>query len=637
MLLIIQTLEYEMLSKRKLPRNEVSFTMFRQLQLLAVKEIWVLFANRETVDVDVRLLAWSIGHALQEGRYADAVSQSGALSEQQYGEITDYRLSAQLVALVKKVPFKDSSLDPEGNAFAKYLQAESDCCENNKVLRLFAALMNGTSTDERCICEDAQRVTRILMRAQHYVKKAIGNKPPLAKIYEMCRFGTGAAVGIHGNSTHLLRKLSEPKWTCTRVAAPYVKAAAKLSPMFWEALGLGEEATLIPKLQCRQGDRGLYEHFNTKHEVEAKRLYDLWLSPNHAEELFDEAMETRISYVEHDLINFVLKQADCHRAVGNQPLLNTFIQLGTGDWMFDALKRVGIDLRYGAEELNGPLAFLGSSCEGLPFSTIDLRSASDTLCIGICKLLLPPAWFNFLNNIRTPGFQTKQMEARYEKFVAMGNGFCFPLETLIFWSLVQAVYDHNELPDRTCAVYGDDIIVYQSAALELIEVLEVAGFDTNTSKTFVYGPFRESCGQDFFNGVNVRPFVLDEVIENWGQVYHLINSLRNKGYRALAEKLIELVPEKRRLYRHRPGTSDSAIEVPEDVFLASPFTKWNKDLQCWSWKERFTVPVQDQETYDERVHLRVALNGGTPDSETGTVVGTKRRETRTFVRWVAHG
>jgi len=66
----------------------------------------------------------------------------------------------------------------------------------------------------------------------------------------------------------------------------------------------------------------------------------------------------------------------------------------------------------------------------------------------------------------------------------------------------------KERPD-TCApgnygVFGDDIIVQTSSASDMFRLLRLSGFTVNQSKTFVKGPFRESCGADFHEGVNIR-------------------------------------------------------------------------------------------------------------------------------------
>lgn len=61
---------------------------------------------------------------------------------------------------------------------------------------------------------------------------------------------------------------------------------------------------------------------------------------------------------------------------------------------------------------------------------------------------------------------------------------------------------------HSISVYGDDIIVPVDEARSLINYLSILGFQTNVDKTYLSGNFRESCGGDFLNGIDVRPFFL---------------------------------------------------------------------------------------------------------------------------------
>lgn len=626
-----------MSSSRKAPRYAVSFTKFRRLQLTAISSLRLHFTAEEcTAPVDAKLIAIALECALVEARYADAVALSGALLEQQYENPRSYRLAAQIAALVKKVPFNCPELDPDAKALEKFLQNEAECRAFNEVLNNFNAFYNGTLHNAE-LCEDAQRIFTLLHSARTHMYKALGNKPPLGRIYGMCRFGSGSSVKVHGEATHLLRKLTSDVWTVSHAASSHARAALKAAPMAWYALGL--DPSVIPQLYA--DDQALYS-------THPSMFYADTPIGASSEDAFDDAFLKRIEYADYDLITCVPKNADCSRTVGTQPLLNMFLQLGAGDYLRDYVlrDRCGIDIRTAQTEVNGPLALLASFCSGLTLATIDLSSASDMLIIALMRFLLPPQWFAFLNSIRTPSYRMPWdqpgQETRYEKFCAMGNGFCFPLETLVFWSLTQAVYDYNCTPDRTCAVYGDDIIVYQSAALELIELLSCVGFSTNVQKTFVFGPFRESCGQDFFNGVNVRPVVLDEIIEHESQAYHIINSLQRKGYTYLAEQMRNVLPEGA-LKRPYPGPTTTALEVPLDEFMASRHAVWTRPkdekepwYQSWSWKEFLPIAISDYDEYDAAGHMPSALSGASSGLD-GVPTFALRRKTSVFVRRVAHG
>jgi hypothetical protein len=77
---------------------------------------------------------------------------------------------------------------------------------------------------------------------------------------------------------------------------------------------------------------------------------------------------------------------------------------------------------------------------------------------------------------------------------------------------------------KNFGVFGDDIIVVKPAFRWVVRLLELLGFTVNSKKTFVEGPFRESCGQDWFNGQPCRPVYIKR-LSTAQDVYVAINTL----------------------------------------------------------------------------------------------------------------
>lgn len=205
----------------------------------------------------------------------------------------------------------------------------------------------------------------------------------------------------------------------------------------------------------------------------------------------------------------VPKTARTERACGKEPSLNGFYQLGLGRVLRQRLKSIGFDLDDG-QSVHQRMA-RSASLTG-DFATLDLSSASDTICSNLVKLLLPQKWFQALNDLRSPFTRVNGRWVRLEKFSSMGNGYTFELETLIFAALAAVVYKNDSaLPGKNLFVYGDDIIVPTEAGLDVKAILEFCGFSLNSRKSFLSGEFRESCGGDFFRGEAVRPFLLEEL------------------------------------------------------------------------------------------------------------------------------
>jgi len=218
-------------------------------------------------------------------------------------------------------------------------------------------------------------------------------------------------------------------------------------------------------------------------------------------------------------VTFVPKNAKTHRTIAVEPHVNGYAQLGIAELLRIALRRAGIDLATQADNNRS----LAGVAESLDLVTIDLKAASDTVSRSVIWNLLPEAWAALLDTIRSPYGDLDGVEFEYAKFSSMGNGCTFELETLLFLALVRAS------GSKVWAVFGDDIICERSVASTLQGALAFLGFTVNVEKTFLDGPFRESCGYDYFHGVNVRPFFWKELdVTLWWKIANDLRSLSFK-------------------------------------------------------------------------------------------------------------
>jgi hypothetical protein len=224
----------------------------------------------------------------------------------------------------------------------------------------------------------------------------------------------------------------------------------------------------------------------------------------------------------------VPKNSEIGRTCCTEPLLNMFFQQATGSFLEERLKRWGISLARQPGQ-NRELTRQGSLHGG--FATIDLSSASDSISVDLCKWLLPPSVWKWLRLFRSDFTRLPNGENVSLKMVStMGNGFTFPLETIIFSAAVRAVYILKGLnpqcgaSDANYGVFGDDIIVQSDCAHSVIRLIGRLGFKVNEGKTFTSGPFRESCGYDYYKGVNIRPIYIKS-LEQSHDVYSAFNRL----------------------------------------------------------------------------------------------------------------
>jgi hypothetical protein len=483
-------------------------------------------------------------------QWSNVISTVESLEIQQYSGILDQYVKTQLVALVKKYPFTTDELpgfDPEATAWKKFQSAEHRC---RRINQRSALLRNGVGFP----------YGDILSSAQGYIRSVLGEVPNMEKIYDLCDFGPGASVRVSGDLTNFGRKFLAKKWTVTRLALSYATSAL---------------------------------YFNE--QIRNLVMRDLSLT-DRSREKFSDLVRARVELVTHNNINFVPKTFKTFRSIASEPLLNGFLQKGIDLYLRQRLAGAGLDLRDQAS--NQRMAREGSLGGFNSYSTLDLSSASDSISDSVVKTLLPSDWYDLLQSCRAHQYKFKGKIYSYHKFVSMGNGFCFPLQTLIFASICHAVCMANNAP-VDFRVYGDDIIVRQSEALSVIEVLRYLGFRTNPDKTNIFGPFRESCGADWYSGQDIRPAYLDFRFSDVRDLYKFHNAALRSTFTAslvydeVAEDLREACPPRFRFVRPYHGNADGAFTVPLDVAMHSPFVRWSKKSWSWHWKEVNSSSVPD--------------------------------------------
>jgi len=274
--------------------------------------------------------------------------------------------------------------------------------------------------------------------------------------------------------------------------------------------------------------------------------------------------------VEGSRLSFVPKNDKISRCICTEPTLNTYYQLGLADHLNRRLlSRFGIDLLE-QQFKNRDLARLGSLTGSL--ATLDLSSASDSISLKMVEQFFPAdfvRWLKLLRCERTniPGRGVVELHM----ISSMGNGYTFPLETIIFCCAVQACADWRGIPlgpskfGNTWGVFGDDIICPSAIADDVIYLLSLLGFRLNLDKSFVEGPFRESCGSDFYLGAPIRGIYLKR-LDSYHSRYSAINQLiRFETQTGLAlPNLIKLILGETpvRLFVPRWANLDSGIHVP---------------------------------------------------------------------------
>jgi len=235
--------------------------------------------------------------------------------------------------------------------------------------------------------------------------------------------------------------------------------------------------------------------------------------------------------VEPGIVDFVPKNAKTHRTIVKEPVLNTMIQLALGDHIAGRLQAFGLGTR--DQSINQGLACAGSITG--EYATLDLSSASDTISTELVYELLPFEWADLLDSARSRKVKLDGVVINQEKFSSMGNGFTFPLETLIFWALSSSASD-----DDFASVYGDDIICSTSSVTAVKRILTACGFSINEKKSYWAGPFRESCGGDYLRGIDIRPLYQKKLISG-SELFRIHNFYVRAGDPDRAADVLKLI------------------------------------------------------------------------------------------------
>lgn len=316
-------------------------------------------------------------------------------------------------------------------------------------------------------------------------------------------------------------------------------------------------------------------------------------------------------------LSFVPKNVEVSRTICTEPTLNTMFQLGFGRILERRLERLfGISLS-DQQFKNRALARLGSLTDGL--STIDLSSASDSISMSMLREFLPATMLRQLEFSRcvsteVTGYGTVQLGM----VSTMGNGFTFPLQTILFAAVVASCMSYHSLkwrPPRqytttpegvrvqnrvgagsesSWGVFGDDIICPRSVTEDVITVLGILGFTVNRDKTFVKGPFRESCGYDFFHGVMIRGVYVKrlDTMQDCASVVNQLTRFSTRtgiSLRRTIKSLLDYYPDMPMV----PLWEDmsAGYHVPLTYAVRHGHAVWNKERQWFNYRCRVPRPV----------------------------------------------
>lgn len=215
----------------------------------------------------------------------------------------------------------------------------------------------------------------------------------------------------------------------------------------------------------------------------------------------------------NSVVVFVPKDSRGPRVISKEPLLILRAQMAFFKYATDLLEKESLHrINFRSQETNRELAKEGS-LNGR-WATMDLSDASDSISMRLCRELFLgcPGIEYFLRNCRSTHtcLPVSKEVIPLMKLAGMGSGLTFPILALVaYLSVLSYLHLRTGRPIRHLAtivyVYGDDIIVPSEHFEDAAKGLALSGLRLNVAKSYVRGNFRESCGGDYYNGIECAP------------------------------------------------------------------------------------------------------------------------------------
>lgn len=333
---------------------------------------------------------------------------------------------------------------------------------------------------------------------------------------------------------------------------------------------------------------------------------------------------------------FVPKTQKTPRVIAIEPVCMQYIQQAIASWLKPRIEHTSSYMsgrvNFSRQDINAKLALASSIDKSL--ATLDMSEASDRVSSGLVWRMLES-----VPDFRRQVFACRSTRARLpsgrilplRKFASMGSALCFPIESVAFFIAIVSIRLQRAgvrcTPSRIrqysegVYVYGDDLIVPADEAPPICEALTRFGFKVNSHKSFWNGNFRESCGMDAFNGVDVTPVYVRRQLPTDRTDAHgiastvaLANQFYLKGMWGTAKFLRERVE---RILGRMPTVTVKSFRYLERVIEGrfepsrgsaglgwisysngESANGWSKRFQCFKSKRWIVTPVRQRDHLD---------------------------------------
>lgn len=355
----------------------------------------------------------------------------------------------------------------------------------------------------------------------------------------------------------------------------------------------------------------------------------------------------------------VPKTAKGPRLIAAEPTSHQWCQQAVLGFLFDRCSKIfrSSFIDFKDQTKSGRMVLDASRNRDL--ATVDLSDASDRLsCWTIERMLRKnPSLLRAIHSARTRYTRVDNLGyssfLKLRKFASQGTAVTFPVMSLVMLCIaIGSCLDDTDVTwDKIwkfrsrIRVFGDDIILPSHGYAQLCRAMDLLQLKVNSSKSYVTGRFRESCGVDGFDGFDITPtrpktFVADSP-DSCRAVLDLTNNLFNKGLWHASEFARFLLPYEVRKHLpvvgpHETGRTGFPSYVGGDENHLRQ--RWNRSLhrhevRVWSTKLHTRKTVRSG--YDALLDFFTRIPG--PSNPRIVSEYVCRRKTRSCLLWEPKG
>lgn len=347
----------------------------------------------------------------------------------------------------------------------------------------------------------------------------------------------------------------------------------------------------------------------------------------------------------------VPKTLTAPRIIAIEPVCMQYAQQAVKDLLYSSLEVSPLTkgrINFTFQEPNRNAALLSSRSGKL--ATLDMKEASDRVSLRIVHRMLRSVP-SLLGAVMACRSQRAAVPTRTNpkgevielcKFASMGSALCFPIEAMVFYTIIIAARIHAagglislgniKKYSRDVLVYGDDIVIPSDEVQPVISLLETFGLKVNANKSFWTGKFRESCGLDAYDGVEVTPFYIRREFPNDRRSTSEIGSwisFANQAYKAGYWQTAKRVREKlEALLGPIPHVQETSPVLGWHSFRNyASVHRWNPTLHRFEVKGMVIQPKMRPDPLSGEDALRKCLltTVGSPSVDERHLMSTVRR------------